>query len=162
HTANVTATGLVRKTAISPVRKYTDASGRAFRKAVEALQEGKQAEAFQHRLDSVTALHFAAEGRKLEKAMKSFQRQMDRFKEVNKPGIPAHYSLMIHDLMDRFGQPFNMDPGQLRAEIARSPYKNLEDFVDKKARNESRTMNIAPWLFDAKVTNIHDLSVDQF
>src|SRR5262249_19324834 len=67
-----------------------------------------------------------------------------------------------HDLMDRFGQPFNMDPGQLRAEIARSPYKNLEDFVDKKARNESRTMNIAPWLFDAKVPNIHDLSVDQF
>lgn len=106
------------------------------------LIAGKPAEAVQFLQRRYELGLIAAEARKFEKEVVSFNRTSKQFAKREVKSVQAEYTNWIHDILRRIEKPIRRSRFDLQRAIEQEPQKNLPDFVSAKS---SMLQEVAVW-----------------
>jgi hypothetical protein len=99
----------------------------------------------------------------LEKTIKPFRKQWDPTK---KQSIAADWNIFIRDILSKVEQLYGMSVQGLAKAVDESRYKNLQDFIETKERENAivgLSIPVADFLLDDKFHKpMNDLTVDEF
>lgn len=142
--------------------RFMDSIGKHGRDAERALLAGKPADALQSMQKKYLNALLAAEARKLEKAMGTFDKVAKQMSARVVKSMDPEYTNFVHQILMQIGKPVRRSVQDLAENIAAGDAKDLKAFVEQKTAS-LRELPVYPELYDQGWRkNYPALTVEEF